>query len=71
MSEKMVQVMLHKDNNKNRGDLFVGVNMQDYHIPRGVPYEVTESVAQVIANKLAQEDEVLQIIEQGKKASQG
>ena len=58
--EKTVTVMLHKDNNEHRGDLFVGVNMKDYRVPRGKPVEVPESVAEVIKNALAQENELLE-----------
>lgn len=58
--EKMVTVMLHKDNNEHKGDLFVGVNMKDYRVPRGKPVEVPESVAEVIKNALAQENELME-----------
>lgn len=58
--EKTVTVMLHKDNNEHRCDLFVGVNMKDYRVPRGKPVEVPESVAEVIRNALAQENELLE-----------
>lgn len=61
--EKMVRIMLHRDNNEHRGDMFVGVNMQDYHVPRGMPVEVPESVAGVIANMLEQEQEAFEFQE--------
>lgn len=64
--ENMVTVLLHKDNNENKDDMFVGVNLQDYHVPRGKPVEVPESVAHVIANTLAQENEAMEFIEANK-----
>ena len=64
--QKMVTVMLHKDNNEHRGDLFVGVNMQDYRIPRGKPVDVPEEVAEVIKNALAQENEAMEFTEANK-----
>lgn len=64
--EKMVTVMLHKDNNENKGDMFVGVNLKDYHVPRGIPVEVPESVAEVIKNHLAQENEAMEFTEANK-----
>ena len=62
----MVTVMLHKDNNEHRGDLFVGVNMKDYRIPRGKPVDVPEEVAEVIKNALAQENEAMEFTEANK-----
>lgn len=63
---KMVTVMLHKDNNENRDDLFVGVNMKDYRIPRGKPVDVPEEVAEVIKNAMAQENAALEFSEANK-----
>lgn len=61
--QNMVRIMLHKDNNEHKGDLFVGVNMRDYRIPRGKPVDVPEEVAEVIRNHLEQENEVLEFTE--------
>ena len=59
-NEEMVTVLLHRDNNEHRGDLFVAVNMQEYHVPRGEPVQVPASVAHVIENMLRQENEALE-----------
>lgn len=62
--EKLVRVMLPKDAIINKGDMFVSVNMKEYRLPRGKPIEVPESVAGVIADALAQEDESLRYAEE-------
>ena len=64
--EKTVRVMLHKDGNEHREDLFVAINMKEYRIPRGKPVDVPESVAAVIQNMADQEGIVLDL-ESGKK----
>ena len=64
--EKTVRIMLHKDNNEHREDLFVAINMKEYRIPRGKPVDVPEDVAAVIQNMADQEGIVLDL-ESGKK----
>ena len=64
--QKMVTIMLHKDDNEHKEDLFVGVNMKDYRIPRGKPVEVPEEVAEVIKNAMAQENAAMEFSEANK-----
>ena len=59
-NEEMVSVMLHKDDNKNRGNLYVAVNAYEFRVPRGVAVQVPVSVAEIIQNKLAQENEIME-----------
>lgn len=66
-NEEMVTVMLHKDNNEHREDLYVAVNMVEYRVPRGEPVQVPVSVASVIENMMRQENEALEY--QGSKGT--
>lgn len=59
--EKMVTVMLHKDNNEHKTPLYVSVNMREWRVPRGVAVEVPECVAEVIEQQMAKELEVMQM----------
>lgn len=54
--EKTVKIKLHRDR-KDQEDLFVSVNERTFIIKRGVEVEVPESVAEVIRNAEAMQQE--------------
>ena len=54
--EKLVKIKLHRDR-KDQEDLFVSVNERTFIVKRGVEVEVPESVAEVIRNAEAMQQE--------------
>ncbi len=54
--EKTVKIKLHRDR-KDQEDLFVSVNERTFIVKRGVEVEVPESVAEVIRNAEAMQQE--------------
>ena len=56
-AEGTVRIMLPKDNNEHRGELYVSINMEEWRLPRGVPIDVPEKVAEVIRQQMEAEGE--------------
>lgn len=59
-AERTEKLMLFKDNDKYRDDLFVCVNGRSYLIQRGVEVEVPWFVAEVIKNAMKAESEAME-----------
>lgn len=67
MSEP-VPVMLFKDNDKYKDDLFVGWNGTGYRIKRGITVMVPRAVANIVQQQLDQDNSTAQLItEQAEK----
>ena len=64
VEEKTVTVKLFRDKGEYKDPMFVGVNMKTYTIPRGIPVEVPESVAEVLRNSQEQDEYALSIQEE-------
>ena len=54
--QKMVTVNLFKDNGKYSEALYACVNGKRYVVPRGKPVEIPESVAEIIATSMQQDN---------------
>jgi len=65
--EGWVEVFLHKDNNKYKKDLFVGINGKRYLVKRGEPVMVPPEVAEAIRNSQRQDVITMQTIEKFRK----
>lgn len=53
--KRKVKIKLFKDNNLYKDAVYVGVNGEDYLVPRGVEVEVPWYVAEVLENSMAQD----------------
>ena len=57
-------VKLFKDKGEYKEPLFVAVNGRSFTVPRGVPVEVPECVAEVLRNSQEQDEYALSIQEE-------
>lgn len=62
--EEYIEIMLFKDNDKYKDDLFVSVNGQTCLIKRGVPVKVKRKFAQLIDSSQRQDLYAAQLAEQ-------
>lgn len=61
---QMVQIMLFKDSDKYKDDVFVAVNGKSFQIQRGVPVEVPNYVAEVLNSSMKQDMATADLIRQ-------
>ena len=62
-SEELVEIMLFKDNERYKDDVFVAVNGETCQVKRGVPVKIKRKFAEVIQNSMKQDAETAQLIE--------
>lgn len=61
--EELVEIMLFKDNERYKDDVFVAVNGETCQVKRGVPVKIKPKFAEVIQNSMKQDAETAQLIE--------
>lgn len=61
--DELVEIMLFKDNERYKDDVFVAVNGETCQVKRGVPVKIKRKFAEVIQNSMKQDAETAQLIE--------
>lgn len=61
--EEMVEVLLFKDSERYKDDVFVAVNGENCQIKRGIPVKVKRKFAEVLQHSMEQDAATAQLIE--------
>lgn len=61
--EELVEVLLFKDNDKYKDDVFVCLNGETCQVKRGVPVKIKRKFANIIQQSMKQDVETAQLIE--------